>query len=81
MGRAASLFADISTSGHEVEYGVMVGATYKFAQHWLASAEAGWMQTKATLTGDGLTLDMKQSGPAFFLGVIWRLNGEPPKVE
>src|SRR3954469_10350000 len=66
------LYADVSVSGHEIEYGAMIGASYAFSQHWLGVAEVGWMTTNASLQGDGLTIDMTQSGPAFFLGAVWR---------
>ncbi len=72
---------DIAFDGTVIEYGAMLGVSYAFTRHLLIVAEAGWMQTSAELSGDGIDLSMEQSGPAFFLGAVWRFSGAPPRVE
>ena len=38
------------------------------------------LELEADLSGDGLEVDLSQSGPTAFLGIVYRFGGAPPAI-
>ncbi len=75
-----SVSNDHNVDGTVNDYGMNIGVTYELNRSWLLSARVGWQIAEADLSGDGLNLNLQQSGPTVFLGVIYRFGGAPPSI-
>jgi hypothetical protein len=75
-----SISSDHQVAGQVYDYGIHVGVTYAMSRSWLMSARVGWQIAEADLSGEGLDLNLQQSGPTAFLGVIYRFGGAPPSI-
>ena len=71
---------DHNVAGQVYDYGINFGATYTMSRSWLICARVGWQIAEADLSGEGLDLNLQQSGPTAFLGVIYRFGGAPPSI-
>jgi hypothetical protein len=76
-----ALVASIDASGHVYEYGLDAGLSYQVATHWLVNVRVGWTQSHSHMSGDGLVIDIKPSGPMGFLGLTYRFGGLPPAIQ
>lgn len=76
----AGVSIDHDVDGKVVDYGVHLGVTYALSRSWLVGARVGWQVSEAKLRGDGLDVDLSQSGPTAFLGIIYRFGGAPPSI-
>lgn len=72
--------ADYTVNGSVIDYGARLGMTYALSNAWLINAHVGWMVSSADLQGDGLEIELTQSGPTVFLGFIYRFGGAPPSI-
>ncbi len=73
-----SISDDVEVDGTVFDYGVHLGATYALSRSWLLGARIGWQVSNAELSGDGLEVTLEQSGPAAFVGIIYRFGGGTP---
>jgi hypothetical protein len=76
----AGVSDDHDVDGTVVDYGAHLGVTYALSRSWLVGARIGWQVADSTLSGDGLEVDLSQSGPTAFLGIIYRFGGAPPAI-
>lgn len=76
----AGVSDDHDVAGTVVDYGAHLGVTYALSRAWLIGARVGWQVAKADLSGDGLEVDLEQSGPTAFLGIVYRFGGAPPAI-
>lgn len=71
----------LELSGASASTGVLVGLEWRFARSWSLSAEAGWIEEVATLSGDGTELDLTRSGLTAGLGLVWAWSRQPVRLE
>ncbi len=71
---------DHDVSGPVIDYGVHLGVTFALSRSWLLAARVGWQVAAADLAGDGLEVELTQSGPTAFLGLVYRFGGAPPAI-
>jgi hypothetical protein len=76
----AGISDDHDVSGQVVDYGAHLGVTYALTRSWLVGARIGWQVATADLAGDGLEIELRQSGPTAFLGIVYRFGGTPPAI-
>ena len=76
----AGVSNDHDVDGQVVDYGVHLGVTYALSRSWLVGARVGWQVVEADLKGDGLEVELTQSGPSAFLGIVYRFGGAPPSI-
>ncbi len=76
----AGVSDDHDVAGQVVDYGAHLGVTYALSRSWLIGARVGWQVASASLSGDGLEVDLTQSGPTAFLGIVYRFGGTPPAI-
>ncbi len=65
--------SDHHVAGQVYDHGINMGVTYALNRSWLIGARVGWQIAEAELSGDGLELNLQQSGPTAFLGVVYRI--------
>ncbi len=75
-----SVSDDYDVDGTVLDYGAHLGVTYALSRSWLVGARIGWQVTDADLSGDGLDVELSQSGPTAFLGIVYRFGGTPPAI-
>lgn len=71
----------LALSGASASTGLLVGLEWRFARRWSLSAEAGWIEEAAALSGDGTDLDLTRSGPTAGLGLVWAWSRQPVRLE
>lgn len=71
---------DHDVDGTVIDYGAHLGVTYALSRSWLIGARIGWQVSEAELSGDGLEVELQQSGPTAFLGIVYRFSGAPPSI-
>lgn len=76
----AGVSEDHDVDGTVLDYGAHLGVTYALSRSWLVGARLGWQVSEAELSGDGLEVDLEQSGPTAFLGIVYRFGGAPPAI-
>jgi hypothetical protein len=77
---SAGLSESHDVDGELFDYGAHIGVTYTLSPAWLIGARVGWQVARADLAGDGLVVELTQSGPIAFLGIIYRFGGAPPPI-
>lgn len=76
----AGVSDDFDVDGTVIDYGAHVGVTYALSRSWLVGARVGWQVADADLSGDGLDVELSQSGVTAFLGLVYRFGGAPPAI-
>lgn len=76
----AGISADYDVAGRVLDYGAHLGVTYALSHAWLLNARIGWQVAAADLSGGGLEVELTQSGPTAFLGIVYRFGGAPPAI-
>lgn len=74
-------FDDFSADGPVMEYNATLGAQWRLSHRWRLSAEVGWRATEGDFSGGGFDFDIEQSGPTAFLGLGFRIDPRPPRLE
>lgn len=76
----AGVSDDHDVEGTVIDYGAHLGVTYALSRSWLVGARVGWQVADADLSGDGLDVELSQSGATAFLGLVYRFGGAPPAI-
>ena len=77
-------FSSFGADGTNIDYGFRVGAGYVINEQWLVSANLGYGFGDADLESGGsqdIDLNIEQTGISFMLGVAYRFNHLPPRLE
>ena len=77
-------FSSFGADGSNLDYGFRVGAGYVVNDQWLVSANLGYGFGNADLESGGsqdIELTIEQTGISFMLGVAYRFNHLPPRLE
>lgn len=71
----------IATAGASASTGVLFGVDWAFSRSWRIGIEAGWIEEAATLSGDGVDLDLTRSGASVAIGLTWVWSRRPIRLE
>lgn len=71
----------IATAGASASTGILVGLDWAFSRSWRLGVEAGWIEEAATLSGDGVDLDLTRSGVSAAIGLAWVWSRRPIRLE
>lgn len=63
--------ADAEVDGGVVEFGARVVLDYVVSGPWVVRAALGWQRDRSDLAGDGLEVELTQSGPVATFGLGW----------
>lgn len=71
----------IATAGASASTGVLLGLDRALGRSWRVGVEFGWIEEAATLSGDGLDLDLTRSGASAAIGLTWVWSRRPIRLE
>jgi hypothetical protein len=71
----------LATAGASASTGLLVGLGYKLSRAWTIDLQAGWVAEAATLSGDGVDIDLQRAGPTIGLGLSWAWSRRPVRLE
>jgi hypothetical protein len=63
--------ADAEVDGPLIEFGARAVLDYVVSGPWVVRVALGWQRGRADLAGDGLEVELTQSGPVATLGLGW----------
>ena len=71
----------VSTAGASASTGLLIDVDYALNRRWSVGIETGWIEEAATLSGDGVDLDLTRSGLTVGLALTWGWSRQPVRLE
>lgn len=69
--------ADFALSGGGWEAAASAGLRWSIDRRWSLALDAGWNWSRASLDGDGASLDLRRDGPSAALALGWTIDPTP----
>jgi hypothetical protein len=74
-------YPTVKVTGSYLGYGIRANTIWHLSDQWALMGAVGWKQINDDLSGDGVDLELVQSGPSVSFGILYRFSAAPTRIE